>query len=116
MAKSRLQSSILPYNDESIGESDEYRRLWKEVVRQTLRDAETILSASLSQYIAKGRVMKVYQYRMQSLMHEMSSDWFEEICDWAGFHRDFILRRVKAMIVRYKFDQFDFYDRTYGWT
>lgn len=86
--------------------------LWRAVINVTKRDARSIFTRARSQYRRTGEVSIAYKQMYDTLMYEISTEWFDQICEWSGLEnrervRDSINRLGKSL----GFFEYDFRPR-----
>lgn len=70
------------------------RQLWAAVVRQTIEDLKMECA-----YLNNGPMARRQAERnIRQIMYAVEHKWFDEICSWAGIHRDHVLRFCTELI------------------
>jgi hypothetical protein len=70
--------------------------LWLSVINKAVDDAKLVIErlAVAKPALDHGRLdpikYRTEQRRLDQIKHEMNHLWFDQICEWAGIHRDHV--------------------------
>lgn len=84
------------------------RRLWVSVIEKAILDAKDLINKAAYQQKTKGCVNLHCKRAYQTVMNEINSDWFEEICSFVDLHPDRIRKFLKELEIKNEFFKLDF--------
>lgn len=67
-------------------------RLWKAVIERTISDFREIFEAVRQAIAMQGTYSVQSLYAYQTMRHEISTDWFDAICDMANVSRSTVFK------------------------
>ena len=62
-------------------------RLWMAVIESAVQDYRLILRHAKRDMERTGKYSGILYREYAKLRHEFSSEWFEQVCEWAGIHQ-----------------------------
>lgn len=73
--------------------------LWAAVVLATVNDAVSLIE-SIAVSKSVGNSPSIWERDLNYLITQIESEWFYQVCDWAGIHRSYVLRLINEKIAR----------------